>query len=643
MSKKIFILVFLLIIQICLADLEYPPYGNEDWNKNTIGNHKVLVVIANFNDFKNLTTIDEIQKNLNLLKEFYYNNSYKKLNLSFDIKSVNLSRNMEYYGEDGGFGNTSWKRIDELGYKYHHYGEDFSYQDVLANDILKILDNNINFLDYDHIIFIHSYYDQAEEQNCTNCLWSVYIPYINFASNDNTYVNYGILVSEKANFGVIAHEFGHELGLPDLYNIETGKQVIGEYCIMDYGVWTNENFGAFSKYKLKFSNPVEVNETSTTVNFTLNLSNSEDSFLKINVDNWTYFLIEYRRMNYGKNVLLIWEVKEDVANNTDKDNLMVNVYNFSENSTFKKYNTTINFSLFENFSIVNIENKFYKRNISRFINVDFCTSNENINIQIWGKNFSWCDERNTKKENFLNNESFYALIKLNVDRGDNVSVIFKDINLSIIENLTYENLDLQRGNAYNIWNNYIDNIIATLNISNLIGKYIMEIYVNGVKIYEKNLTVLNSSNEITPIINFSIKSHYYSNTAEIKIENSGANMSEIWIDYWNKDFCNLKECHKKYTMEEEKVSSLNNNRSINLTFYGNFGKEYCFQVYGSNVYKINKTEISCTKLCKKDLNLAMEILYSIDEKNNDICYDFNYDNGVDVFDASELLESLSFG
>ncbi len=46
-----------------------------------------------------------------------------------------------------------------------------------------------------------------------------------------------ILVAEDSPLGLWAHEFGHALGLPDLYNTATGTPVAGEWELMDQGMW----------------------------------------------------------------------------------------------------------------------------------------------------------------------------------------------------------------------------------------------------------------------------------------------------------------------------------------------------------------------------------------------------------------------
>jgi len=637
MQTKILIMFLFLLFLSVSATPEYPPYGIDEWNKNTTGNHKVLVVIVNFNDFKNLTSVDNITKRLDLLREFYFNNSYGFLNLSFDLRFVNLTENMDYYGMDGGFGNTSWKRIDELGYKYHHYRDDFSYQHVFANDVLKILDDDVNFTNYDHIIFIHSYYDQANQEECKNCLWSIYMPYINFTTNNGQYladVNYGICVSEDDDLGVIAHEFGHELGLPDLYNIETGESVVGIYDLMDSGAWFNENFGAFSKFKLGFSHPFEINESFA--NLKLNLSNFYDSFAKINVNPWKYFLIEYRNVS-GNNTFLIWEVNEDMANNT-KERKIVYVYNFSKNGSFEKYATNINFTLFENFADVNISNHFFEENISRIVEINFCTK---YNFATWPENFpqnfSWCeDERNDK--NFLKNETMFVLMKLNLNPDDNITISIYNSSLKILEkNFTYTKE--RNKNLYNMWNWMIDNIILSVNLSDYKeGEYILDISVNDNVVYSENFEVVNKSDEV-PYIDANINENYgESMPLEIKIAD---NVSDVWIDYWDEKICKEKSCRKNYRLSDEELKKLNENKSIVLKFYGNFYEKYCFEIYAKNKFQNSNFTNICSKMCPPlTLDFAFKVIQNIE---NDECFDVDLNNEIDVFDVVKILEKIENG
>jgi len=115
------------------------------------------------------------------------------------------------------------------------------------------------------------------------------IPYIGVETNDNciTYTNgvfcahvdYAVVVSETDSFGVYAHEFGHELGLPDLYDTNNGNSVVGAYELMDLGAWFNAHPGAFSKSKLNFIDEIVIyNETK---NLTIFPAENNDTIVKI--------------------------------------------------------------------------------------------------------------------------------------------------------------------------------------------------------------------------------------------------------------------------------------------------------------------------------------------------------------------------
>jgi immune inhibitor A len=69
--------------------------------------------------------------------------------------------------------------------------------------------------------------------------------------------------------GVFVHEFGHQLGLPDLYDIDYSSNGIGVFCVMSAGSWGRAStsdppgsspvhFCAWSKYQLGWVTPIAV-------------------------------------------------------------------------------------------------------------------------------------------------------------------------------------------------------------------------------------------------------------------------------------------------------------------------------------------------------------------------------------------------
>jgi immune inhibitor A len=63
--------------------------------------------------------------------------------------------------------------------------------------------------------------------------------------------------------GVFSHEYGHFLGLPDLYDTDYSSSGVGRWCLMASGSWANggttpTHLSAWCKYQLGWVNPVNV-------------------------------------------------------------------------------------------------------------------------------------------------------------------------------------------------------------------------------------------------------------------------------------------------------------------------------------------------------------------------------------------------
>jgi len=157
------------------------------------------------------------------------------------------------------------------------------------------------------------------------------------------------LVPEMGQIGVCAHEFCHLLGLPDLYDTDTGLPVVGTFCLMDEGVWNGPQFDPGSvpghlcapmKYFLGWLDPDEVclgcggpeSVDGATVH-PLGTSNSAIRLLgNPNGVDWSadgtgtgeYFMLENRQSSRGyyeayvpASGLVIWKVDESRPDNND--------------------------------------------------------------------------------------------------------------------------------------------------------------------------------------------------------------------------------------------------------------------------------------------------------------------------------------
>ena len=131
--------------------------------------------------------------------------------------------------------------------------------------------------------------------------------------------------------GTICHEFGHTLGVPDLYDTDGSSAGLGNWTLMSKGSWlgleqTPANFCAWAKSKLDWITPTVISEGY----FSLNHADSHAECYRINTDNpEEYFLLE-NKQNIGNDThlpgkgLAIWHINETLdtypsSNNVNSD------------------------------------------------------------------------------------------------------------------------------------------------------------------------------------------------------------------------------------------------------------------------------------------------------------------------------------
>jgi M6 family metalloprotease-like protein len=133
------------------------------------------------------------------------------------------------------------------------------------------------------------------------------------------------------SIGVFAHEFGHALGLPDLYATasDATTEGIGEWGLMGAGNWniptSPSHMEAWSKMQLGWA-PVQT--ISTNQHVVLDQIETAGSIVRLNIPNTSeYFLLE-NRQKVGSDValkstgLLIWHVDSaTVADNWDANSI----------------------------------------------------------------------------------------------------------------------------------------------------------------------------------------------------------------------------------------------------------------------------------------------------------------------------------
>jgi immune inhibitor A len=148
-------------------------------------------------------------------------------------------------------------------------------------------------------------------------------------SVDGVYAYKYSMEPENGRIGVFCHEYGHVLGLPDLYDYEYDAKGLGYWSVMAYGSWANNgltpvHFDAWSKSKLGFVTPVVL--TSNTRNVVLRPAEEYPASYIL----WTngvvdkqYFIAENRQQRQfdsyiGGSGLIVYHVDESVSSNYDE-------------------------------------------------------------------------------------------------------------------------------------------------------------------------------------------------------------------------------------------------------------------------------------------------------------------------------------
>jgi len=328
------------------------------------GSHNVAVIIVQFpagnaslrsgsNSIVSLANIDTYFANM---KSYYNEVSYTKLQLSFSFFGQNtvlstgngtaqasgaytLAQPMEYYGcgdEGVGCGATPTPTPGVVG----------ANGDVLIADALT----KANGLTggpksptaggaFDAVIVLHAGNGNETTQGRNGDIWSI------FYSQDTAITATGAGFTEgdvdpetetsgvSSPLGVMCHEMGHELGLPDLYNtvVSGGASVVGNWELMDSGPYdgppgsggTNpSHMGAWDKIFLNWATPQIITSKG---NFSQGYVETPPSNIwKLPVQNSSpneYFLVENRSRSsgalYDRNLpgdgLLVWHVDDDIT------------------------------------------------------------------------------------------------------------------------------------------------------------------------------------------------------------------------------------------------------------------------------------------------------------------------------------------
>ena len=275
---------------------------------------------------------------------FYRENSYGTFGFSGAVANwVRSTHTMAYYGQDGSGVD------DATGPIYRLVAEAVRLADPFVD--FSTCDQNGDGV-VDHIVVVHAGGAQEASAN-TNLIWShrwavidgnPALPGDQQLTADGRQIYGYVMISEDSPFGVLAHEFGHDLGLPDLYDTDGSSPGIGVWDVMASGSWNGNprgtspsDFSAWSKSKLGWVVPIDV--TSPLLSHSVPQVENNSAVFRLTVKTAPggdeYFLVENREQSgfdaaQPGSGLLIWHVDDSVPNNDNEAHRLVDLVESDE-------------------------------------------------------------------------------------------------------------------------------------------------------------------------------------------------------------------------------------------------------------------------------------------------------------------------
>lgn len=322
----------------------------------TMGERHPLVILIEFSDLGFSSVGDDANAFFNRMlneegftytngangsvRDFYMASSFGNFTPMFDvIGPVKVSNTCSYYGANSG-GSDQYDRIGEM-----------------IMEACKLADAEVDFTKYDdnldgivdNVCFIYAGYGEADSYK-ESTIWphSYTLEDLLVETNsssrrfllDGMRINSYLCTNEVAGggtqpvgIGTFVHEFGHVLGLGDLYDTSSYSTAFtpGYYDTMDCGSYSNDGntpplFSAFERGELGWLDYTELNANADTLIILPELSASNTAY-RISVDgtDGNEFYVLENRQKHGWDTylpghgMLMWHIDIDEsawANNT---------------------------------------------------------------------------------------------------------------------------------------------------------------------------------------------------------------------------------------------------------------------------------------------------------------------------------------
>mgnify|MGYP002854417928 CR=1 FL=1 len=282
---------------IILMEFKDVKFVNKNKNGKDIDVHDFWNDIANKEGLKN---VNGVLVN-GSIGDYFRDQSYGQFNLVFDVRGPYTAKNKyAYYGRNVTYGGSS-----------------FDQNPVeLIIEACQAADKEVDFKDYDwdedgvvdqvYVIYAghgEASYDDADliwPHASDLSDWGQSLTLQNVAIDSYACGNELDSADRTMGIGTICHEFSHCLGLPDVYNVETGESVVGGYDVMDAGnyngdSWYPAGYSSFERYFCGWIEPKSISGLSQVGDLEP-LHLSPDAYI-INpfVGSTNYYLIEKRQ------------------------------------------------------------------------------------------------------------------------------------------------------------------------------------------------------------------------------------------------------------------------------------------------------------------------------------------------------------
>ncbi|HNX01404.1 MAG TPA: M6 family metalloprotease domain-containing protein [Candidatus Cloacimonadota bacterium] len=312
-------------------------FGGLHQQRNSNVPDSVLVLMVQFSDISLVSTPQYpdslvhdhafFDRYMLHLTDYYNDASHGLYQLQYTVHDpvITLSHPMSYYG------------VDDTTLAVTRQAE-------FARDIVNAVDADVDFRQYDGIVVFHAGAGQESDMDGsrTGELWSTFISrvdlqlgfdplndnYPGIATNDGKYVKEMVVVPEwewqdyflseypgfvLSTLGVLANQFGHLLGMPNLYDNDWSNgasEGVGNFCIMGSGAWNGNGYvpalpSAYERILMGWETPRVVSSDLQQISIDYLLSNNfdTDKVIKLPISEHEYFLLENREQNPDNSVL----------------------------------------------------------------------------------------------------------------------------------------------------------------------------------------------------------------------------------------------------------------------------------------------------------------------------------------------------